>query len=778
MGTIINNDFISVFKSRLLNITSRTISVKTLLSERNVKRIDYKPYYQRNYVWDIEKQSFFIESVLLGTEIPPLILFKSGVNIEIIDGRQRFETLKRFKEDDFSLSTKGLMELPALAKSSFNKLDDSLKDIFLNSSIRIFQFEVITDVSPEIEDKVKKEIFRRYNTGITPLTSVEVDAAKYDNDQLSNLIELSLHQNSDFYDAMRKCFFYNEKDDVDLIDKMVDFLRESYVLPHFPISRYARGKNRDGIIDILYNAITSNEQSNLEFSDYKLRIDSVINLYNSWSDNDLLKRNKLLYQAILWGVCVMSQEEVNYDLEDNEVKNGIKSDIFNSIGIFNDENSFHYKSIVERYSKVAEIFAKYFKCNFEIYIKNVNFNSTLKLFQQNGEEARDVMKQLDGLRINKPAPISKPIEEILKDVATSMYQIRPSYQRQEKINESKASSIIESILLGIPLPPIFIYKREDGIKEVIDGQQRLLSIIAFTGSQYRDEYGKLQYAKINNFKLKKTNILNLRGNNYQALQESQQDLIQDFIIDEIIIDQSFNENFEPTDLFIRLNQKPYPIQVNSFEMWNSTVNKDIIQCIKEVTANNIEWFFIKENKNEIPTERTDRMENEELVTLLAYINYSIDTDGVYDKVLGTFKRSDRITCRIKAKSQISDFLLKLDEDKLEKDKFMWYINRMGERIELFKSLLCTADKQSLNDFFNVKNSKTFRRSAQDFYIVWILMHYVDRIDENNRETIKGYIISTLKQLKNTEGSLVDEKYYNDFIDNLNEVVKKCKSSSH
>ena len=58
MSTISESKFIDVFKNGL-KIIPRTLSVKTLLSERNLKRINYRPYYQRNYVWDIEKQTFF-----------------------------------------------------------------------------------------------------------------------------------------------------------------------------------------------------------------------------------------------------------------------------------------------------------------------------------------------------------------------------------------------------------------------------------------------------------------------------------------------------------------------------------------------------------------------------------------------------------------------------------------------------------------------------------------------------------------------------------------------
>lgn len=46
---------------------------------------------------------------------------------------------------------------------------------------------------------------------------------------------------------------------------------------------------------------------------------------------------------------------------------------------------------------------------------------------------------------------------------------------------SQKSAFIESILLGIPISPIFVYFRNDGIWDVIDGRQRLLTIFEFTG---------------------------------------------------------------------------------------------------------------------------------------------------------------------------------------------------------------------------------------------------------------------------------------------------------
>jgi len=765
MSTLKETEFIEIFKHGL-KIIPRTLSIKTLLSDRNLRRIDYKPYYQRNYVWDSEKQTFFIESILLGTEIPPLILYKSGAKTEVIDGRQRFETLKKFKENDFALSSKGLMALPALGKQTFNKLDDELKEIFWNSNIRVFEFEVIINIDPNIEDKVKKEIFRRYNTGITPLTSVEVDSAKYDDDDFSNKIEEVLEKDGTLYDVIRKIFFPNDVDDANLKGKMIDFLRRSYILPKYPISNYATGANRTERIALLYNAIT---QEINDIDDYLKHFCEIADIYNYLSSSDVrLKKNKLLYETILWAIMVMKQENVTFDFYNDYSK--IEKHFISNIDKYTEDNSYFYKNIIDRYTETARLFNHLYGCNFDIYIKRNGFSEELKELKQNETEVKNVVQQLGSLRINKPSPVSKPVEEILSDVITNKYLIRPSYQRQEKITETKAASIIESILLGISLPPIFVYKRNNSIKEVIDGQQRLLSILAFIGKQYRDETDSLTYSKNNNFKLKKLNVLTeLNGKNFANLQESDQDKILDFVIDEIVIEESLNKEFDPTDLFIRLNQKPYPIQQNSFEMWNSTVDKKIIEQIKEVTNNHITWFYSKDNSD--MANRTDRMENEELITLLAYISYSIDKDSL-DKILGTFKRIDRITCRIKDKNIITDYLNRLEDNNTEKEVFLDYINKTGELIKKFGTLFdLPLNKDTLTPFFNVKRSKTFRRSYQDFYITWLILNNTD-FENTNKNTIKENINKILCLLKNADGNDVDNDYYISFIQEINIIVGK------
>lgn len=241
MESNIQNQMIDIFKYNLRK-DARTVSVATLLSQRYLKRIKYDPYYQRNYVWEKDKQSFFIESIFLGTEIPPIVLYKSGTRVEVIDGRQRFETIKRFKENDFSLHASGLMSLNALAGKKYSDLKPEFQQLFDDTKIRIFEFEILgkADLSPLLEDKVKKEIFRRYNTGITPLNQSEVDNAKYDDDPLTAYLKFKLKGDVNIYNLIKNCFFVNStKEQGDLIVDMVTELRKLLVLKFIPITKYA-----------------------------------------------------------------------------------------------------------------------------------------------------------------------------------------------------------------------------------------------------------------------------------------------------------------------------------------------------------------------------------------------------------------------------------------------------------------------------------------------------------------------------------------------------------
>lgn len=67
----------------------------------------------------------------------------------------------------------------------------------------------------------------------------------------------------------------------------------------------------------------------------------------------------------------------------------------------------------------------------------------------------------------------------------------PPFQRNYVWDEIKASKLIESILLGLPIPQIFLYEQGKNSFYVIDGQQRLMSIYFFIKQRFPTKEGRI-----------------------------------------------------------------------------------------------------------------------------------------------------------------------------------------------------------------------------------------------------------------------------------------------
>ena len=65
--------------------------------------------------------------------------------------------------------------------------------------------------------------------------------------------------------------------------------------------------------------------------------------------------------------------------------------------------------------------------------------------------------------------------------------IRPEYQRLFRWSDEQRSRLVESIILGLPIPPIFLIEGNDGVLELIDGLQRTSSILQFLDHESIDE---------------------------------------------------------------------------------------------------------------------------------------------------------------------------------------------------------------------------------------------------------------------------------------------------
>ena len=71
--------------------------------------------------------------------------------------------------------------------------------------------------------------------------------------------------------------------------------------------------------------------------------------------------------------------------------------------------------------------------------------------------------------------------EVINIYKDKELQIDPVFQRLFRWDDERKTRFIESIILGIPFPPIFVYQSDSGVWELIDGLQRLSTILQLTG---------------------------------------------------------------------------------------------------------------------------------------------------------------------------------------------------------------------------------------------------------------------------------------------------------
>jgi Protein of unknown function DUF262 len=167
-------------------------------------------------------------------------------------------------------------------------------------------------------------------------------------------------------------------------------------------------------------------------------------------------------------------------------------------------------------------------------------------------------------------------------------EIHPEFQRFFRWSDHQKTSLIESILLGIPIPPIFVSQGEDGVWDVVDGLQRLSTIYELAGI-LKDEKGDILPPLV----LGKTKYLpSLAGKKWEDLEHPEHSLtsVQRLIIKRakihvnILIKES--DPSAKYELFQRLNTGGSlctPQEVRSCTL--VSLNPELYRWMKELSNN-------------------------------------------------------------------------------------------------------------------------------------------------------------------------------------------------
>lgn len=97
--------------------------------------VNMNPYYQRDFVWDEKDEELLIDSIFEGIEIGKFVFIDvlddedNKYDYEILDGKQRINTIRRFYEDRFTYKGKKFSELSNRDKNHFLDLSVSVGEV-------------------------------------------------------------------------------------------------------------------------------------------------------------------------------------------------------------------------------------------------------------------------------------------------------------------------------------------------------------------------------------------------------------------------------------------------------------------------------------------------------------------------------------------------------------------------------------------------------------------------------------------------------------------------
>ncbi len=164
------------------------------------------------------------------------------------------------------------------------------------------------------------------------------------------------------------------------------------------------------------------------------------------------------------------------------------------------------------------------------------------------------------------------IEPLLGKFQRGRLNIQPEYQRQFVWDKVKSSKLIESALLDIPLPVVYLSEEKDGKENVIDGQQRLTSFFSFI-------IGKLPDGS--DFKLSGLKVFTeLNGRKYNELSDEIQNKIRYYKLRAIKFKKEFDGDLQ-FEIFARLNTDSVPL--NDQEVRNCVFRGKFNILLKELS---------------------------------------------------------------------------------------------------------------------------------------------------------------------------------------------------
>ena len=313
------------------------------------------------------------------------------------------------------------------------------------------------------------------------------------------------------------------------------------------------------------------------------------------------------------------------------------------------------------------------------------------------DEYDDEIISFDSIRIDRDR---MSLFEIKRRCERGDIILNPDFQRNEVWNKQKESELIESILMGIPIPAIYLFEDKYATIQVVDGRQRIATFIKFIN---------------NDFSLYKLKIMrDIIGKKFSNLELIQQRKIEDYQIDIYFIKSPTPEQIK-FNIFDRVNRGG--TQLNKQEMRNAMYQGQATQLLKKLSES--------ENFKKVTGYSIDPKRMKDRYIILRFIGFYLYF-------------SKQLKC-IEYKGKIDDFLAKVMQF-LNKDVDSVYVMKLND---LFDKIMEFAYEKFGVDIFRFSNNSRSSKRAINMALFESLSYAFALCVQNNAKIDKEEL-NTLK----------------------------------
>lgn len=309
----------------------------------------------------------------------------------------------------------------------------------------------------------------------------------------------------------------------------------------------------------------------------------------------------------------------------------------------------------------------------------------------------------------------KAIVDLNRMMNTDEIVLSPSFQRKYVWTTKGASKFIESLLMNIPIPTIFVSMNKNGIWDVVDGQQRLTAIKQF----YNNE---LQLTGLES-------LCELNKKRYQDLDDKTKKILNNRTLSVVIVDDDSSEEIK-FDIFMRINQGS--VKLNEQELRNCLYRGPFMDAIKKLGENEILAKILEKKSTFV-----DRFQHLEIIERFFSIREIINTENF---VLDEGKYGGRIT------NNINSFLKQ--NQNLDNDSICKYLTLFEQTIE--KVYMVFGDS-SFRQYINGEYNYKINRAVAEMQLV--ILSFFDKTDiEKKHDLIRTKFEELMENDKKFEES--------------------------